>query len=80
MWLSTPGTPGQAGGSGLGAQGSVPGGVGSDRGLTVRPGPEGLVHVACQLLCARVIMHMVSAVHQTHPASASAGRSPCCLE
>lgn len=66
MGLSTLGTPGQAGGSGLEAQGSVPGGVGSDRGLTVRPGRGGLVHVASyQLLCARVIMHMVPAVHQT---------------
>lgn len=46
MGLSTLGTPSQAGRSGLGAQGSVPGGVGSDRGLTVPQGPGGLVHIA----------------------------------
>lgn len=57
MGLSTPGTPGQAGESGLEAQGSVPGGAHSDGGLTVLPAPGGLVHIASCL--------MVSAVHQT---------------
>ena len=66
------GTPGQAGESGLGAQGSVPGGVRSGRGLTVLPVPGAG--------CTWHHVLMVSAVHQICPASASAGRSPCCLE